>query len=748
MKINLSKLFIQILIIFIFNFKILYADTIKEIEIFGNDRISIETIKLFSNVSLNEEVKKNKINEILKNLFETGFFNDVTVKFEENILTINVVENPIIENIIFKGIKANKIEEALKENSLVKSRYSYNKIIIKREKLRLEEILKELGYYRAKVDILVVEEKNNLVDLVFNFELGEKAKITKITFVGNKIYKDNKLRRVIASEEFKFWKFITGKKFLNENLVNFDTRLLKNFYKNNGYYNVEINSSFAKQISENEFELIFNIDAGSKVYFGDLNLILPTDFDKNNFKKIDKLFKKIKNEPYSINTIDKILDEIDLITSQEQYQFINAVVDENLINNKINLNFKIKETEKYYIKKINILGNNITSENVIRNQLEVDEGDPFNEILVSKSINNLKGLGFFRSVDEEITNLEEIKSKVINISVSEKPTGEIFASAGFGTDGTAFGFGVKENNFLGQGIKLNSELALATDSIKGKFSVTNPNYRNSDKSVYLSLEAIETDNYKTYGYKTNKTGVSVGTNFEYYDDFFLGLGTSNFYEKIETNSTASARQQSQEGNYWDSFLKLDFNYDKRNQKFQTSSGYSSFYSLDIPVVSDTNTLKNYFNYSYYFDLFEKNISNISFYFESANSLNNKDIKLSERINIPGDRLRGFEIGRVGPKDGDDFIGGNFAYSINFSSTIPQLFEESQNLEFLLFSDIANIWGVDYNSSLKDNKVRSSVGLALDWYSPIGPMNFSLSHPISKSETDKTQSFRFNLGTTF
>ena len=748
MKINLSKLFIQILIIFIFNFKILYADTIKEIEIFGNDRISIETIKLFSNVSLNEEVKKNKINEILKNLFETGFFNDVAVKFEENILTINVVENPIIENIIFKGIKANKIEEALKENSLVKSRYSYNKIIIKREKLRLEEILKELGYYRAKVDILVVEEKNNLVDLVFNFDLGEKAKITKITFVGNKIYKDNKLRRVIASEEFKFWKFITGKKFLNENLVNFDTRLLKNFYKNNGYYNVEINSSFAKQISENEFELIFNIDAGSKVYFGDLNLILPTDFDKNNFKKIDKLFKKIKNEPYSINTIDKILDEIDLITSQEQYQFINAVVDENLINNKINLNFKINETEKYYIKKINILGNNITSENVIRNQLEVDEGDPFNEILVSKSINNLKGLGFFRSVDEEITNLEEIKSKVINISVSEKPTGEIFASAGFGTDGTAFGFGVKENNFLGQGIKLNSELALATDSIKGKFSVTNPNYRNSDKSVYLSLEAIETDNYKTYGYKTNKTGVSVGTNFEFYDDFFLGLGTSNFYEKIETNSTASARQQSQEGNYWDSFLKLDFNYDKRNQKFQTSSGYSSFYSLDIPVVSDTNTLKNYFNYSYYFDLFEKNISNISFYFESANSLNNKDIKLSERINIPGDRLRGFEIGRVGPKDGDDFIGGNFAYSINFSSTIPQLFEESQNLEFLLFSDIANIWGVDYNSSLKDNKVRSSVGLALDWYSPIGPMNFSLSHPISKSETDKTQSFRFNLGTTF
>ena len=139
---------------------------------------------------------------------------------------------------------------------------------------------------------------------------------------------------------------------------------------------------------------------------------------------------------------------------------------------------------------------------------------------------------------------------------------------------------------------------------------------------------------------------------------------------------------------------------------------------------------------------------MSFYFEAANSLNNKNVKLSERINLPARKLRGFQLGRVGPKDGDDYIGGNFAYSINFSSTIPQLFEESQNLDFLIFSDIADIWGVDYSSSLNDSKVRSSIGIGLDWFSPIGPMNFSLSHPLSKADTDKTESFRFNLGTTF
>jgi outer membrane protein insertion porin family len=134
---------------------------------------------------------------------------------------------------------------------------------------------------------------------------------------------------------------------------------------------------------------------------------------------------------------------------------------------------------------------------------------------------------------------------------------------------------------------------------------------------------------------------------------------------------------------------------------------------------------------------------------SANSLTNKNVKLSERINLPSKKLRGFEAGRVGPRDGDDYIGGNYATSVNFSSTIPQFFEESQNVDFLFFIDAANVWGVDYDDSLDDNgHIRSSTGIGIDWFSPIGPMNFSLAHPITKKNSDKTESFRFNLGTTF
>jgi outer membrane protein insertion porin family len=745
--INFLKLKFLLIIFFFTTFA--SAEVVNNIQIIGNDRITKETIVMFSGLSVNDNIESTDVNNILKNLYETNFFKTIEINFKNNIFYITVEEYPVIQNIIYQGIKSNKLMDIIKENQIIKERSSYNEILLENEKDRIISSLRNIGYYNPKLDINVEYLDNNLVDLELNIQVGKKARIKKITFIGDKKFKDRKLKRIISSEEYKFWKLISGKKYLNQNLVAFDNRLLKNFYKNNGYYNVDIKSSFAKLTNNDEFELIFNIDAKDKIYFGDLNIDLPIDFDLENFNNILILFDQIKGEPFSIFIIDKILEEIDKVTLLEQYKFIKATVKEEVVDDKINLTFFIKESDKFYVDKINIFGNNVTREHVIRNQLEFAEGDPYSEILVNKSINNIKSLNFFKSVNNEIIDGNDFNTKIMNISLEERPTGEISAAAGIGTSGTTIGFGVKENNFMGAGISLDTNFTVSTDSFKGKFALTNPNFKNSDKSLTVSAEAIEIDNYNTYGYKSNKTGFSFLTNFELYDDLFFGLGNSNFYEKIETNNTASSRQQSQEGDYWDSFLNLDFNYDKRNQKFQTSEGYRSFYSVDLPIISETSTLKNYYNYSYYFDLFENNISTISLLMETAYSLKNKDVKLSERISIPSSRLRGFEAGRIGPKDGDDFIGGNYAYAMNFSSTIPQFLEESQNVDFIFFIDAANVGGVDYDSSIDDSgKIRSSTGIGLDWYSPIGPLNFSLATPLSKESSDKTETFRFNLGTTF
>ena len=743
---NYFYLFFTIFFLISSNIK---AEIIKSITIEGNERVPSETIKMFSDVKLGSKFDSDQSNKILKNIYNSNFFSNVVINFDDNNLTIKVKELPIIQNIYYEGIKANKIKEKVFSNLSLKQRSSYNETILKEDKNKIENSLKDLGYYFSKVEISIIELEDNKVDLKFNIDLGKKAKIKKISFIGNKIFKDKKLKRLIVSEEYKFWKFISGKKFLNENLVQFDERLLKNFYLNKGFYNVEVNSTYAKLINIDEFELIFNIDAKEKFFFDNLELNLPDDFDRNNFNNLIKLFDELKGKHYSILKIESILEQIDKVTLQEQFESVSATVTESLNDNKINLTFNIKKTERLIVEKINILGNNITRENVIRNQFVIDEGDPYNEILTKKTINNIKSLRFFKNVDSEIVDGSTKDTKVINISVEEKATGEISAGAGFGSNGASIQFGVKENNYLGKGLKVEANALLREDSVKGTFSVTNPNFNNSEKSVYFSAQALEVNRLTENGYKTNKQGFSIGTNFEYLDSLNLGLGTSNYFEKIETNSTASARQKKQSGNYYDSFLNLNFDYDKRNKKFQTNEGFRSRYFVDLPLISKTNSLSNSYNYQYYTELYENNISNFSLYLKSVESLTNKDVKLSERIFLPSSKLRGFEFGKVGPKDGGDYIGGNYAAAINFTSTIPQLLENSQNIDFIFFVDVANIWGVDYDASIDDkSKIRSSLGIGMDWLTPIGPINFTLSEALSKADTDTTQSFSFNLGTTF
>ena len=728
---------------------IVHAQNIEKIIIEGNERVSDETIIVFSEVNIGDDIESINSNSILKKIFNSNFFENVSVVIGDNEVLIKVVENPIIQNVEIQGVKAKKNLEFIKKNLILKSRNSYNDFLLKKEKEKILFNLKSKGYYFASIETYVEDLDNNLVNVIHKIELGNKGKIKKITFIGNKIFKDSKLKNIIISEEYKFWKFISGRKFVNPDTISLDERLLKNHYLNKGFYNVNINSSFAKMVGEEEFELIFNIDAGKKIFFDNLDIVIPSDFDEESFVELKKLFNKIKGEPYSLYKVEKILQKMDQITLDQEYKSINAEVEESIVENKINLNFIIEETEKYIVEKINIFGNNVTRENVIRNQLEVDEGDFYNEILKSKSENNLKSLNFFKTVTTETLDGNSPNSKVINIFIEEKPTGEIFAGAGAGTDGATITAGIKENNYLGKGIKVEANGTLTEESFKGKFSVLNPNFNNSDKSLFGNIQTLEIDQLKNYGYKTNKAGFEIGTGFEYVDDLRLNLSTRTFVEKIETDSTASTRQKSQEGNYFDTFIALNFDYDKRNQRFRTSDGFRSNYAIDIPIISENNTLTNAYDFRYYTELYENNITSLKILLKAANSISNDDVKLTERLSIPYSRLRGFEKGKIGPKDGNDHIGGNYVTALNFNSTLPFIFENIESLDVLFFFDAANVWGVDYDSSLNNaNEIRSSTGIGLDWLTPIGPMSFVFSQPISKSNTDIDETFRFNIGTTF
>ena len=744
------KAVLKINFILFFISSLTFAQSFKDIKVDGNKRISKKSIIIFGNINFNKDYNDEDLNTVLKNIYDTNFFKEIKLKINNSILEISVIENPIIEDVQINGIKSKTLTELLFDKIKLKNRSSYVESSFLSDLNLIKNILKSSGYYFAEIKTSSsLNEEQNSIRLIYEVDLGKRAKIEEIQFIGDKKIKDRKLKNIITSEERKFWKFISQSVYLNYERIELDKRLLSNFYKNNGYYNVKITNSFVEFNNDSSFKLIFNIEAGEKFRFNELSLKLADDYDPKYFAEVNEKLKKLKDTEYSLDKVEKILREVDKIALTKQYQFIDASLVETIVdNNKLDISFSLKDSEKFYVEKINIQGNNYTIEEVIRNALIVDEGDPYNEILFNKSVNNIKAKNIFSKVETEIIPGSRSGLKVVNLTVEEKPTGEISLGAGVGTSGGTIGGGIKENNFLGKGIKLNSNLQISENAIKGQFIYEKPNFNYSDNSLFTSIRSTTTDNINDFGYKTTDLGLSLGTAFEQFENLYFRPEIDIAYEKLETTSAASASLKKQEGDYFDNYFNYSLDYDLRNRRFRPDEGFRNIFRQELPLVSENYEIVNSFETSRYQKISET-VTKVSFYGKAVNTLSNEDVRISKRLFMPSSKLRGFEAGKIGPVDNNDYIGGNYISALNFSATLPTLLPSFQNLDFSVFVDAANVWGVDYDSSIdNNNKIRSSTGVAMDILTPIGPLNFSLSQPITKSSTDKTEGFRFNLGTTF
>ncbi len=747
----MANFFLKIIILFFFLITSVYSEIVKNFDISGNKRISDETIIIFSDIKLNDEITKSKLDKALKNLYQTNFFRNIILDFENQTLYLKVEENPIIESLQIEGIKKQSLVEFIKDKMQLAEMKSFNQELLSSDLDLINNILKTNGFYFTKISSLKsINADLNTVNLKINIELGEKAKIKKIVFLGEKIFKEKRLKEVIASDEHKFWKFISRNVYINEELIKLDKRLLESYFKNNGYYNVKIENSFVEFDKNSNFNLIFNITPGKKYFFNDFKLNLPSNYDPDLFKDIVKKFPKFKGDTYSLIKINELLKDIDKIALTKQYEFINASISEKIKDDKIDFEINISESEKFYIEKININGNFNTLEEVIRNNLIVDEGDPFNEILFNKSINNLQSLGIFKDVDTNIQVGSNDSFKVIDLNVEERPTGEISVSAGFGTAGETLGAGLRENNFLGKGIKLDTNFEITSDSVKGKFVYAKPNFNYSDNTLFTSIKSSSSDFLTDSGYKTSELGFSLGTKFEQFQNIYLSPEIDFLVEDLETSDKASNTIKKQEGSYTDLYFNYTINQDLRDKRFRTQDGYVTNFSQELPIISDNSELSNSFDITKFQKLSTRSdmVGKISFFGKTITGLSD-DVRISKRLYIPSYRLRGFEKGKVGPVDNNDFIGGNHLTSLNMSATLPNIVEGLDNLDVGVFLDAANVWGIDYDSSLDDKStLRSSTGVALNLMTPIGPLSFSFANALSKASTDKTETFRFNLGTQF
>ncbi len=746
---TLMRPIILLIVTLLLSFSVSKAEIYNEIKVEGNERLSVETVIMFSGLNLSDDLTINDLNSSIKKLYKTNYFKDIKITQKKKILTIIIIENPIIQSIKINGIKNKNTLSKLEELTKKSEKYPFLKNKILNQNNLLLNIVRGTGYYFAELDTKVIDNKNNSVDIIYNFNLGERAIIKKINFQGKKVFSDSKLRNIIRSEEGRFWKFLTSNKYLDELKIKQDEKRLKQYYQRKGYYNVNVKSSYAKNINNKFFELNFNIDSGEKFFFNDISIEINDDFNKENFVKINNDIKKLKGKKYSSKIVNKTLDEIDQILLSREFLFLNTKYDLSIVDkNKINLKFKFEDLEKFYVERINIFGNFITEEKVIRNALIVDEGDAFNEVLLDKSINSIKSRGIFQKVESKIkTSKTDNQKKVIDILVEEMPTGEIYAGAGTGTSGATITAGIQEKNYLGKGIKLGTNILISEDEIKGKFSVTNPNFKNTDRSLKTTLESTSSDFLSTGGFKTSRTGFSLGTGFEQYSDLYVNLDISAYYEKLETASTASAHKKKQEGDYLENLFRYKLIMNKLDQNYQPTQGYMLSFDQELPIYSDDLSVGNTLNFSKYHSVSDNLILSGKLFLKSVNSIDD-DVRVSRRIYIPSKNLRGFEPGKIGPKDGVEYVGGNFGSALNLNSTIPNVINGFENIDLNLFFDAATLREVDYDSSLESSKIRSSTGIAVNWFTVIGPLSFSYAIPLTKETTDQTESFRFRIGTSF
>ncbi len=736
------------LTICLFLFSSLKADVIKEIIIEGNKRVSDETIIIYGEIKKDSDFSENQINQILNNLYSTNFFENVEINFKNNILKINLVEYPIINQLVIVGEKRKSYVEQIKKLIQLKEKKAFVKAYLSKDIEIIKKLYSSLGYNFAKVEAKIKKVDQDNLDLMIEVSRGEQTKISSINFIGNKNIRSKRLKDIIASEESKFWKIISKNTNLSESLIELDKRLLINYYKSIGYYDIKISSNLVEISASGNANLIYTIDEGIRYTINKISTKVDDVFDKNLFFPLNKVFKEYIGDYYSPFKVKKLLQEIDQLIENNNLQFVEHNVQEVINQDSINIVFNIFEGEKNLVERINITGNTITNEEVIRGELILDEGDPFIKLNLEKSIAEINARRIFKNVTYEVLNGSKKNLKVININVEEQPTGEISAGAGIGTSGGTLAFNIKENNWLGKGNSIGLALEIDEESLVGNLTYSNPNYDFLGNSLNYSISSEKNDK-PDQGYENSIISAGIGTSFEQFRDVKARLGVNASYDDLKTESSASSSLKKQAGTFNELAVNYGFSFDKRDRVFMPTSGAILSFNQEVPVYADKSFIANTFSLSSYRSFSEDVVGSGKLYLSAINGLNNDDVRLSKRRGLSSRRLRGFEKNKVGPVDGKDHIRGNYAAAVNLETNLPNLLPENTNMDVGLFLDFGNVWGVDYDDSIDEsNKIRSSTGVTASWLSPLGPMTFVFSQNLSKADTDETESFSFNLGTTF
>ena len=349
----------RLLVLFIF-FSLLITDLnaeiVSKISVKGNKRVSLETIKVYGDIEIGKDYSEADLNKVLNKLYETEFFENVEINLKNNILLINLKEYPIVNQLVITGEKSKKFQDQIKKIIKLKPKSSYIKSYLTKDINTIKSLYSSIGYSFADVNVKINEIDNNKFDLLLEIDRGEKSKISTIKFIGNNFIRTNKLRDVIASEESKFWKVLTKNTSFSENLINLDLRLIKNFYKSQGFYDVKVISNSAEINNKKNIDLIYTIEEGNRYRINKISLNVDTVFDKDLFFPLEKEFKEYIGEYYSPFKVKKLLEELDQLIDNNSLQFVEHNVEETLDEKNINIVLNLFEGKKVLVEKSSNFG--------------------------------------------------------------------------------------------------------------------------------------------------------------------------------------------------------------------------------------------------------------------------------------------------------------------------------------------------------------------------------------------------------
>jgi outer membrane protein insertion porin family len=692
-------------------------------------------------------------------LFDTGLFSDVRMDFDGMVLTIRVVENPILNQVVYEG-NANTSDADLNKEVQVRPRMVFTRARVQADVQRIIELYRRSGRFAATVEPKIIQRPQNRVDLVFEINEGPTTGVAAINFIGNHVFQDSDLREQIATTTSAWWKFLTTNDNYDPDRLTFDREQLRRFYLARGYADFRVVSAIAELAPDRRnFYVTFTVDEGELYHFGKIQI--NSRIRDLNPSDLEPLLLTKEGDVYDAGQVDKSIEALTFAAGTRGFVFIDIRprVQRNPMTKTVDLFYEIDEAPRVYIERINIVGNTRTRDQVIRREFRLTEGDAFNRVLADRSRTRIRALGFFKDVNITEDPGSTPDRTVLTVNVTEQPTGELALGAGYSSQqGLLLDFSYTERNLFGRGQFLRASVSIGTFQKDYDFRFTEPYFLGRPLAAGFLVYKVITDFTDQIGYISDVTATGIQFGFPVSEFGRISPHYNFAYTRIDSITTASSALNLFP-DYSASSVGYTYTYDTRDDAIKPTKGWNFAISQDVSGLGgDLKYLRSvagleYFH-PFFFDLVGEAALNVGY----ISGYGGLAVPINERFFKGGPSFRGFEIAGIGPRDitTDSALGGQLYFIGTYQVRLPDILPADYGISLSAFSDFGTL-GMDPSRALEcgttstckdDLAPRASIGIAINWKSPFGPVEVDVGYPVVKQPYDKPQAIRLSAGTQF